>query len=77
VVLFVVDSEAKRLAVESSLNERTLLLLSGEIGLSGSNAQTSILVIEPGQSPYDLLGADIDPTVQIMDLTETARGIAR
>jgi hypothetical protein len=69
VVVYIVASEADRVAVESSLIERSL------VGV----AEPSILVLEAtgAQSPYDILADEIDPSVQIIDLTDGGRRIAQ
>jgi hypothetical protein len=61
-VMFIVGSDAERLALESALSERSL---------TGS-AEASILVAEAvGEpSPYDILAGEVDPSVQIIDLRE-------
>ena len=68
-VVYIVGSEADRVAVESTLIERTL------VGV----AEPSVLVFEAtgAQSPYHILGAEIDPSVQIIDLTDGGRRIAQ
>jgi hypothetical protein len=69
VVVYIVGSEADRVAVESTLIERTL------VGV----AEPSILVFEAvgGQSPYQIFAGEIDPSVQIVDLTDGGRRIAQ
>jgi hypothetical protein len=68
-VIYIVGSEADRVALESTLIERTL------VGV----AEASILVLEAtgAQSPYHILGAEIDPSVQIIDLTDGGRHITQ
>jgi hypothetical protein len=68
-VMYIVGSEADRVAVESTLIERTL------VGV----AEPSILVFEAvgGQSPYQIFAGEIDPSVQIVDLTDGGRRIAQ
>jgi hypothetical protein len=69
VVVYIVGSEADRVAVESTLTERSL------VGV----AEPSILVFEAvgGQSPYQIFAGEIDPSVQIIDLTDGGRRIAQ
>jgi hypothetical protein len=76
VLLYIVDSEADRLALESTLNERDLLMAAGQMA-STSYAEVSILVPPAGQSPYHILADEVDPHVQIVDLTEAGRRTAQ
>jgi hypothetical protein len=75
-VLYIVDSEADRLALESTLNERDLLMAAGQMA-STSYAEVSIFVPPAGQSPYHILAGEVDPQVQIIDLTEAGRRTAQ
>jgi hypothetical protein len=61
-VMFIVGSDAERLALESALSDRSLT----------GGAEASILVAEAvGEpSPYDILAGEVDPSVQIIDLRE-------
>jgi hypothetical protein len=67
VALYIVDAEADRLALESALSERSI----------AGGAEASILVAEAlgGRTPYDVLSDELDPSVQIIDLTEKGRRV--
>jgi hypothetical protein len=67
--MFIVGSDAERLALESALSDRSLT----------GGAEASILVAEDlrGRSPYDFLAGEVDPSVQIIDLTDGGRRIAQ
>jgi hypothetical protein len=65
-VMYIVDSEAEKLALESALGDRSLI---GGVGVS-------ILVAEDlrGRSPYEILAGELDASVQIIDLMDDRAG---
>ena len=67
VLIYIVDGEADRLALESIVNESGL----------AHDAEVSILVADAigTASPYDVLADEISPSAQIIDLTDKARPI--
>ena len=65
-VMYIVGSEAEKLALESALSDRSLT----------GGAEASILVAEDlrGRSPYEILAGEVDASVQIIDLMDNRAG---
>jgi len=65
-VMYIVDSEAEKLALESALGDHSLT----------GGARASILVAEDlrGRSPNEILAGEVDSSVQIIDLMDDRVG---